>query len=94
MKDAQIATLEKVAVALKHLPIMEYELYAEYMAVLNDVKARRLKQKQNYYEKVDYYKRVSKKWKQDNKERHVKHQEDFVERKRAKKTTDAQEDTE
>ena len=86
MKDFHIETLEKTASALeKYLPVMEYELYKDYLLVYEHLKAKNDREKQQYQKRADYHRETSKKWRQDNKERHNAYQKQYNEKKRAEK---------
>ncbi len=86
MKNTYVETLGKVAFALeKHLPIAEYELFMEYLGVYEALKAKNDREKQNYQEKAEYYREATRKWRQDNKERHEAYQKSWHERRRAKR---------
>ena len=84
MKDADIATLEKIAAALEeYLPVKEYELYMEYLSVFENLRAKREKQSQYYQSKAEYHREASRKWRQDNKDKHDAYQKEYLAKKRA-----------
>ena len=67
MRDSDIETLDKITDALeKYLPISEYGLFTEYLAVYEYVKAKRERQKASYQKKAEYHREFSKKWRRDN----------------------------
>ena len=89
MKDSEIEVLVDVAALLEeYLPIKDYGLYIEYLDVLESVKAKKEKQSQTYQAKAEYHREISRKWRQENKERHNKYQKEYLAKKRAKKQDD------
>ena len=86
MRNTDIETLGRIALALKeYFPIKEYGLYTEYMGVYESLKAQNDLEKQRYQEKAEYHREVTRKWRQDNKERNSAYQKEYYAKKRAAK---------
>ena len=86
MKDEQIVTLEKLAEELKDSPFIKHELYAEFLSILEEIKIKKAKQKQNYEKNSEYHREKTRKWRVDNKEKHLKYQKEWRKKKRTKTT--------
>jgi hypothetical protein len=69
-QDSIIETLEKVrAVFREHMPLREYDTYAELCDVIETLSSRRDGERQRYQDKAVYHREITRKWREDNKER-------------------------
>jgi hypothetical protein len=84
MKGADIEILEEtIAILRKHIPLSEYDAYARFLDYYERMKAKNDAQKQQYQDKADYHRETSRKWRQDNKEKHYAYQKEYNAKKRA-----------
>jgi len=89
MRDTEIFTLANVATALEeYLPVKKYDLYKEYLTIFEALLAKHDKQKQRYMDKAEYHRENSRKWRQENKEKHYAYQKEYLAKKRAEKEAD------
>jgi hypothetical protein len=75
-QDAIIETINKTITAFRqHLPLTEYDLYAELLRVRDILTVRRDAGRQKYQQKADYHRENTKQWRKDNHERNKAYQE-------------------
>ncbi len=85
MRRADIVVLGKVLDALEdYLPINEFYLFMEYLDTYEHLLGKLNKQTADYKVKAEYYREMSRLWRQDNPERSKKHYEDWKARKEEK----------
>lgn len=83
MKNIEIEILSKVVHALEqYLPETEKALFNDYLRVYETFKAKNDAQKRYYQKKAEYHRAFSKKWREDNPERHKENQRKYQVKKR------------
>ena len=85
MKNSDIEILGKAAYALgKYLPESEFGLFKDYLRVYEALKEKKDKEKRNYQENAEYYRRATRQWRKDNPEKQKEHWRQYDERKSLK----------
>ena len=87
MKDADIEILGEInEIFRKFVPLSEYDVYTRFMDFYERMKAQNDQQKQNYQKKAEYHREISRKWRQDNKEKNRDYQREYAKRRAEKKS--------
>jgi len=90
VKDADLEIIgDAVSLLREYMPLREYDRYAVFLDFYERMKTKNEQQKLRYQDKAEYHRENTRKWRQDNKEKHYAYQKSYRDRKNAsKKQTD------
>ena len=87
MKDADLEIIrDAVSLLREHMPLREYDRYAAVLDFYERMKAKNEQQKMRYQNKAEYHRENTRKWRQDNKEKHYAYQKNYRDKKTPKKS--------